>query len=204
MELNLLDLAPLLQCTSINRGALFITAKKKKYYFIKFLSPLLLKKYFFLFLFLSLSPVSLLSSSFFLFQSSILIKPASLLSPLLQSLALTTPHCPAPIADRSPSQRRPLLAAQRRSLMEAQPNVDHSSAPITDRSPAQRRPLLAAQRRSPIEAQPSANHSSLPSADRSPAQCQPLFAFSTSKAESPSSTLSLRGPAPMWVCVYIF
>ena len=39
----------------------------KKYYFIKFLSPLLLKKYFFLFLsFLSLSPASLLSSSFLL------------------------------------------------------------------------------------------------------------------------------------------
>ena len=56
MELNLKNLAPLLQCTSINRCALFITSKRKKYYFIKFLSPLLLKKYFFLFLsFLSLS-----------------------------------------------------------------------------------------------------------------------------------------------------
>ena len=56
MELNLKNLAPLLQCTSINRCALFITSKRKKYYFIKFLSPLVLKKYFFLFLsFLSLS-----------------------------------------------------------------------------------------------------------------------------------------------------
>ena len=67
MELNLKNLAPLLQCTSIYRCALFITSKRKKYYFIKFLSPLLLKKYFFLFLsFLSLSPASLLSSSFLL------------------------------------------------------------------------------------------------------------------------------------------
>ena len=67
MELNIKNLAPLLQCTSINRRALFITSKRKKYYFIKFLSPLLLKKYFFLFLsFLSLSPTSLLSSSFLL------------------------------------------------------------------------------------------------------------------------------------------
>ena len=70
MELNLKNLAPLLQCTSINRCALFITSKRKKYYFIKFLSPLLLKKYFFLFLSflsLSLSPASHLSSSFLLF-----------------------------------------------------------------------------------------------------------------------------------------
>ena len=61
MELNLKNLAPLLRC------ARFITSKRKKYYFIKFLSPLLLKKYFFLFLsFLSLSSASLLSSSFLL------------------------------------------------------------------------------------------------------------------------------------------
>ena len=68
MELNLKNLAPLLQCTSINRCALFITSKRKKYYFIKFLSHLLLKKYFFLFLsFLSLSLSGF--SSFFLFSS---------------------------------------------------------------------------------------------------------------------------------------
>ena len=119
MELNLKNLAPLLQCTSINRYALFITSKRKKYYFIKFLSPLLLKKYFFLFLsFLSLSPTSLLSSSFFLFQSSILIRPASLLSPLLRSSVPTTPHCPAPT--------------------EVQPSADHSL-----RSPPQRPNLRA-------------------------------------------------------------
>ena len=67
VELNLKNLAPLLQCTSINRCALFIPSKIKKYYFIKFLSPFLLEKYFFLFLyFLSLSSASLLSSSFLL------------------------------------------------------------------------------------------------------------------------------------------
>ena len=146
MELNLKNLAPLLQCTSINRCTLFITSKRKKYYFIKFLSPLLLKKYFFLFLFLSLSGFS----SFFLFQSSILIRPASLLSPLLRSSALTIPHCP-----------------------------------------------------SPIKAQPSTDHSSLPSADRSPAQRRPLFAFSTSKAEPPSSNLSLL-PHAQRRCGFVF
>ena len=55
VELNLKNLTPLLQCTSINRCALFITSKRKKYYFIKFLSSLLLKKYFFPFSFFSLS-----------------------------------------------------------------------------------------------------------------------------------------------------
>ena len=76
MELNLKNLAPLLQCTSINRCALFITSKRKKYYFIKFLSPLLLKKYFFLFLsFLSLSGFSI----FFLFPSHFFFSPSSTL-----------------------------------------------------------------------------------------------------------------------------
>ena len=138
MELNLKNLAPLLQCTSINRCTLFITSKRKKYYFINFLSPLLLKKYFFLFLFLSLSGFS----SFFLFQSSILIRPASLLNPLLRSSTPTTPHCPVP-----------------------------------------------------IEAQPSTN--------RSPAQRRPLFAFSTSKAEPLSSTLSLLSHAQRR-CGFVF
>ena len=122
MELNLKNLAPLLQCTSINRCALFITSKRKKYYYIKFLSLLLLKKYFFLFLsFLSLSPVSLLSSSFFIFQSSILIKPASLLSP------------PKPSADRRSKPSPASTTPQHRSLIEAQPSTDHSSLPSADR-----------------------------------------------------------------------
>ena len=97
----------------------------------------------FSFLFFSLSPASLLSSSFFLFQSSILIRPASLLSPLLRSSASTTPHCPA--------------------LIEAQPSADHSSLPIADRSLAS--PLLRSSAPTtphcpaPTEVQPSANHS---------------------------------------------
>ena len=134
MELNLKNLAPLLQCTSINRYALFITSKRKKYYFIKFLSPLLLKKYFFLFLFLSLSGFS----SFFLF------------------LPLPFLH----FNQTSLSTRSVAL----------KPSADHYSLPSADRSPAQRRPLLTTQRR-------------------------PLFAFSTSKAEPPSSTLSLLSHA---------
>ena len=123
MELNLKNLALLLQCTSINRCVLFITSKRKKYYFIKFLSPLLLKKIFFPFSFsLSLSGFS----SFFLFQSSILIRPTSLLGPLLRSPAPTTPHCPV--------------------LIEAQPSADHSSLPSANhslRSPPQRPNLWA-------------------------------------------------------------
>ena len=123
MELNLKNLASLLQYTSINRCTLFITSKRKKYYFIKFLSPLLLN-FFFLFLsFLSLSGFS----SFFLFQSSILIRPASLLSPLLCSSAPTTPHCPAPIEAQpvrcSEAQRRPLLTAQRRPKSSPAPTT---------------------------------------------------------------------------------
>ena len=62
VELNLFFLAPLLQCTFIDRCALQLRAKKK--YFIKFLSPLSFKKYF---LFLSF-PLSGFSS-FFLFPS---------------------------------------------------------------------------------------------------------------------------------------
>ena len=118
MELNLKNLAPLLQCTSINRCALFITSKRKKYYFIKFLSPLLLKKYFFLFLFLSLSGFS----SFFLFQSSILIRPASLLGPLLRSPTPTTPHCPAPI-EAQPSADHSLRSPPQRSNLRAPPSL---------------------------------------------------------------------------------
>ena len=58
MELNLKNLAPLLQCTSINRCALFMRAKNIYiyiYYFIEFLSSLLLKKKKILFLSFSLS-----------------------------------------------------------------------------------------------------------------------------------------------------
>ena len=66
MKLNLFFLAPLLQCTSIDRCALFMRAKIN-YYFNKFLSPFSFKKYFlFLSFSLFLSPASFLSSFFLL------------------------------------------------------------------------------------------------------------------------------------------
>ena len=192
MELNLKNLAPLLQCTSINRCALFITSKRKKYYFIKFLSPLLLKKYFFLFLFLSLSGFS----SFFLFQSSILIRPASLLNSLLRSLAPTTPHCPVPtevqLVRCSEAQRRPLLTAQRRSKPSLAPTTPHYPASTEIKpvrcSEAQRQPLLIVQRRS----KPCPAPTTL---------CVLHLKGRTSKLH-PLSTTSC--PAPMWVSVCVF
>ena len=100
VELNLKNLAPLLQCTSINRCALFITSKKK-YYFIKFLSPLLLKKYFFPFSF-SLS----LRLLFFLPLPVLHFNQTGLST---QSIApkLNTDHSSLPSADRSPAQHQP-------------------------------------------------------------------------------------------------
>ena len=171
MELNLKNLAPLLQCTSINRCTLFITSKRKKYYFIKFLSPLLLKKYFFLFLSLSLSGFS---SIFLFLPLPVLHFNQTGLSTQSVAPKLSADHSSLPSADRSPAQRRPLLTTQRR------PKSSQSVAPKL-----------------------SADHFSLPSADRSPAQRRPLFAFSTSKAEPPSSTLSLL-PHAQRRCGFLF
>ena len=68
--IQLFFLASLLQCTSINRCALQLRAKKY-FFLIKFLSPLLFKKYF-LFLSFSLSGFSF----FFLFPSHFFFSPS--------------------------------------------------------------------------------------------------------------------------------
>ena len=112
MELNLKILAPLLQCTSIDRCALFMRAKKYIYYFIEFLSPLLLK---FFFLFLSFSFSLSDFSSFFLFLPLPVLhfnqSVASLYSVLTLRCADWSPGQPS--ADhslRSPPQRPNLRA----------------------------------------------------------------------------------------------
>ena len=120
MELNLKILAPLLQCTSIDRCALFMRAKKKNY-FIEFLSPLLLKKYF---LSLSFSFSLFGFSSFFLFQSSILISPLLLSTQSSHCFCLASTEA-QPSADhslRSPPQRSNLRAPP--SLCYLMPSVD--------------------------------------------------------------------------------
>ena len=122
MELNLKNLAPLLQCTSINRCALFITSKRKKYYFIKFLSPLLLKKYFFLFLsFLSLS----LRLLFFLplFFSFFFLS-------LIYSLLRHRRSSSSPIFIIDLHRRRPIAVPRRWPISPS----SNSSAPRTHRS----------------------------------------------------------------------
>ena len=112
MELNLKILAPLLQCTSIDRCALFMRAKKYIYYFIEFLSPLLLN---FFFLFLSFSFSLSDFSSFFLFLPLPVLhfnqSVASLYSVLTLRCADWSPGQPS--ADhslRSPPQRPNLRA----------------------------------------------------------------------------------------------
>ena len=55
MELNLFSLAPLLQCTSIDRCALFMRAKKKNYFILSVIKIIPLAHFFFILLFVPLS-----------------------------------------------------------------------------------------------------------------------------------------------------
>ena len=102
MELNLKILAPLLQCTSINRCALFIKAKKYIYFIL--LHPL---KNYLIFsltscpsLSLSLSHSTLILSQNSLNLSSSHLLSVTLLSPSIASPSQATdhrsPHCPKP------------------------------------------------------------------------------------------------------------
>ena len=97
MELNLYFLAPLLQCTSIDRCALFMRAKKNNNILLNFSLPFHLKNIFSFFLFLSLA--SLLSSFFLLIFFS-LPHLYSLLhrcqsTPTLPTHSTGTPQTPA-------------------------------------------------------------------------------------------------------------
>ena len=127
MELNLKNLAPLLQCTFIYRCALFITSKRKKYYFIKFLSPLLLKKYFSFFFLLSLSLSGF--SSFFLFPSHFFFSPSSTLC-----FAIADLHhfgsSSSPIFIINLHRRRPVAVPRRWPISPS----SNSSVPRTHRS----------------------------------------------------------------------
>ena len=122
MELNLKILAPLLQCTSIDRCALFMRAKKKKLFYWISLSSSIKKKNF-LFLSFSFSLSGFSSSSFFLFQSSILIKPCLFtqsVAPLYSILTLR--FCPAP-TEAQPSANHSLRSPPQRPNLRAPPSL---------------------------------------------------------------------------------
>ena len=131
MELNLKIFALLLQCTSINRCALFIKAKKK-YYFIL---PHPLKNYL-IFSFTPCPSLSLsLSLSLILSQNSLNLSSSHLLSVTLLSPSIASPSqaadrlivpsCPLPIA--SPSQ-----AADRLTVTLLFADLAHRPTPFAD------------------------------------------------------------------------
>ena len=134
MERNLKILALLLQCTSINRCALFIKAKKKKKLFYS--SPPIKKLLNFLFhsvplsLSLSLSHSTLILSQNSLNLSSSHLLSVTLLSPSIASPSqaadrLIVPSCRLPIA--SPSQAADRLTV---TLLFADPA--HRPTPFAD------------------------------------------------------------------------
>ena len=131
MELNLKILAPLLQCTSINRCALFMRAKK----YILFYSSRPLKNYFFLSLTpcLSLSPKSLsLLSQITITQlslhASLSPKSLSLLSPITQALILSQSLPTQP--SQGPKSLTALILSHRHAL-----NLPHSPPPARPSRP---------------------------------------------------------------------